>query len=102
MTQNQKIEYFRTISGEASLTDTVARAYLDMAENRILNKIFPFEHKDTLPAKYEHDQCLLALILYSKRGAEGESSHSENGITRQYEDEEHFLARFTPFAKVCL
>ena len=37
--------------------------------------------------RYESIQFQLALRLWNIRGIEGESSHIENGITRQYSDD---------------
>ena len=39
----------------------------------------------TVPAEYEHIQLQIAVELFSKRGAEGQISHNENGINRTYE-----------------
>ena len=57
----------------------------------------PFE------AKYESLIVKLAFASITKYGAEGESSHSENGITRKYDNAgeypEALLSRIVPLAK---
>lgn len=42
----------------------------------------------------------LARYDYNMLGAEGQSSHSENGITRAYVSRESLLANVTPFIDV--
>lgn len=39
-----------------------------------------------VPEKYGALQCEIAAYMLNKRGAEGQTSHSENGITRSYEN----------------
>lgn len=61
---------------------------LETAKWAILNKRFPFgvpEDVTEVPARYEYLQCQAAVELYTKKGAEGEMSHSENGVTVSYE-----------------
>jgi hypothetical protein len=42
----------------------------------------------------------LASDRYSKIGTEGESSHSENGVSRVYESEKRWFAGVLPIAKI--
>lgn len=41
----------------------------------------------------------IALYDYNQIGAEGEQSHSENGISRSYIDRDKLFAGITPFAR---
>lgn len=67
--------------------------YLLLAEQKLLNHIYPYgKGKVELDSKYDTKQIELAIILYNQNGAEGEESHSENGVTRKYVSEEKFLA----------
>lgn len=68
--------------------DEVLSAYLAMAGDAILRKMYPFKEIDTkiVPDRYSLLQCDIAVYLYQKRGAEGEMTHTENGITRVYEN----------------
>ena len=38
-----------------------------------------------LPTRYESVMLRIAVVLFSQRGAEGQVSHTENGITRMWE-----------------
>lgn len=102
MTDRQKLQYFKTMVGD-TVNDDLAAAYLKLAEEKILNRLYPFGRcaYEPLDSAYSFDQCELAIILYNKRGAEGESAHNENGINRSYDPEEQFMTRFVPHAKVC-
>ena len=67
-------------------SDDVLNAYLTIAGRKIINRAYPYD--DTVievPARYGYLQCEIATYLLNKRGAEGEVSHSENGISRTYE-----------------
>lgn len=68
-------------------TDDVLSAYLAIAGRKIINRAYPYD--DTVvdvPRRYGVLQCEIAAYLLNKRGAEGEISHSENGISRSYEN----------------
>lgn len=71
-------------------------AILDSAENAILAKRYPFGTLGTLEARYYDLQIRLAVVMYNKRGAEGEKSHNENGINRTYESVEELLKEVVP------
>ena len=81
-----------------SLNDICLNAYLE-----ILNRLYLKRSGDeVLPAEYELLQCEIAAYLINKRGAEGETSHSENGINRSYESgdvPESMLKSIIPFAE---
>ena len=85
-------------------TDETLLTYLKIAEKKILNGLYPFggENK-TIPEKYEIMQCEIAVYLLNKRGAEGQTIHTENGISRNYESgdiAETLLAQITPVVGV--
>ena len=68
-------------------SDDVLNAYLSIAGQKIINRAYPYD--DTVkevPRRYGVLQCEIATYLLNKRGAEGEVSHSENGINRTYEN----------------
>ncbi|MBR5607358.1 MAG: phage head-tail connector protein [Bacteroidaceae bacterium] len=79
-------------------TDDVLSAMLSLSQSLILNKMYPFGYEDgtTVPAMYEHVQLELAVELYTRRGAEGQASHTENGITRTWTEKCRTLARVVP------
>lgn len=65
--------------------DEVLDDYLESAKSIIMERRYPFEDfPEQLDARYLDLQIRIAVELYNKRGAEGELSHSENGISRTY------------------
>lgn len=62
-------------------------ALLSQSEAIVLNKRYPFgiPEGSAVPSAYEHIQLQIAVELFSKMGAEGQSAHNENGINRTYE-----------------
>ena len=85
MLETEKIEMVKSMTGETS--DGVVSAYLKIAGNKICRKAFPFDPAVTeVPEQYSLLQVEIAVYLLNKRGAEGESAHSENGISRTYEN----------------
>ena len=85
MLETEKIEMVKSMTGETS--DGVVSAYLKIAGNKICRKAYPFDHTVTeVPEQYHFLQVEIAVYLLNKRGAEGESGHSENGISRTYEN----------------
>ena len=53
----------------------------------MLNRRYPFGVPEgaNVPAVYEHIQLQIAVELFSKMGAEGQTVHNENGVYRTYE-----------------
>ena len=74
--------------------------YIDVSGEIILNKRYPFGFAEgtEVPARFENMQCQIAVCLWNKRGAEGQSAHSENGINRTWADltASHYLKLVTP------
>lgn len=67
--------------------DTLLSFLLSVAGQKILDRLYPFDDtKTSVPSRYLMKQVEIAQFLYNKRGAEGETSHSENGISRTYEN----------------
>jgi hypothetical protein len=77
---------------------------LESAKAVILSRRYPFgEQPDALEKKYEDLQVRIAVELYNKRGVEGQTSHSENGVSRSYASanvSEDLLREITPKAGV--
>lgn len=73
------------------LPDAVALETLELwiehAQEIVLGRLYPFGCPEgtEVPARYERLQVRIALELYNKRGAEGETAHTENGTQRVYE-----------------
>lgn len=86
-----RLQLLRTMVGQTDTTenwtDDILLAYLDVAGQVIIRKAFPYKKDVTdVPEKYYTLQCEIANFLLNKRGAEGETAHSENGISRSYEN----------------
>ena len=99
MTQTEKLVLLKAMVGESD-TEEVLLAYLNIAGRKILNRAYPFGTDETeVPARYDFLHCEIAAYLLNKRGAEGQTSHSENGISRSYESAdvpESLLGAITP------
>ena len=68
-------------------SDDVLNTYLTIAGQKIINRAEPYDTTiSEVPVRYGVLQCEIAVYLLNKRGAEGELSHSENGISRTYEN----------------
>ena len=91
MTIVEKLALCRVMAGQPytseGWTDDILTSYLTVAGQKIINRAYPYDDTVTeVPRRYGVLQCELAVYLLNKRGAEGETSHSENGITRTYEN----------------
>ena len=86
MTDTEKLTYLRAMVG-GSDTDEVLSTYLMVAGKKIIARAYPYDDTVTeVPDKYDTLQCEIAAYLLNKRGAEGQTQHTENGISRQYEN----------------
>lgn len=86
MTESEKLTALKAMVG-GSDTDEVLSTYLMLAGRKIIAKAYPYDHDVTeVPVQYEHLQLEIAIYMLNKRGAEGQTSHSENGISRTYEN----------------
>ena len=87
MADDYKLTKLRLMVGANESEDSLLLMYLTDAERAILNRLYPMDDTPhTVPVRYESRQVEIAAYLYNKRGAEGETSHDENGISRSYEN----------------
>ena len=85
MTDTEKLTMLKAMTGEKD--ESVLSTYLSIAGNEVLKRAYPFDSTVTVvPDRYAYNQVEIAAYLVNKRGAEGETAHSENGISRSYED----------------
>ncbi len=84
MSINEKLTMLECMTGETD--DDVLLTYLNLAKEIVVSKAYPFRDKIEVPAKYDGVHVEIAAYMINKRGAEGEVSHSENGVSRTYED----------------
>ena len=72
----------------AEYTDELIEDVLESAKSAILNRRYPFgipEDVTEVPKQYEDLQVRAAIDIINRIGVEGETQHTENGITRIYE-----------------
>lgn len=102
MTQVDKRATLSALLGE-TLTDAVADVYLSLSADAILKKSFPFNPEiEEVPQEFAMLQIQLAQRYYLRKGAESETQHVENGVSRTYGsvDDKDLLSKITPIAKV--
>ena len=86
MTQDEKLTALKAMVGTSD-SDEVLSTYLNFAGSRILAKAYPYQNDVTeIPDQYSYLQVEIAAYLLNKRGAEGQTSHTENGVSRSYEN----------------
>ena len=91
MNDAEKLSMLRVMVGQPATdgnwSDAVLNSYLEIAGDKIIKRAYPYDDTVTeVPRRYGILQCEIATYLLNKRGAEGESAHSENGISRTYEN----------------
>lgn len=102
MTVEERLEILRAMSDETD--EGILLAYLNLAGQKVIERAFPFR-RDVMdvPEKYISNQIEIACYLLNKRGAEGQTYHSENGISRSYESAsvpDSMLKGIMPHARV--
>lgn len=88
----------RSLLGSEQLSDDVLQFYLDNASDIICE----LRHSDVVETQYLNTQVKIALEMASKNGAEGQTGHSENGISRSYETGDisgSLLSQITPYIR---
>ena len=84
MTDSEKLAMLKVMT-DAELSDETFMTYLKLAGRKILAKAYPYENVCVVPAKYHYLQVECAAYMINKIGADYQTAHSENGITRTYE-----------------
>ena len=86
--------------------DTRLGAYLSLAKLEILSWMYSGSTPDgvtSVPAQYEPTQIMACVTGFSQSGADGEVSHSENGISRTWKHEDmvaYIRSHVVPYARV--
>lgn len=98
MTNEEKLSALRVAISPDTESDEVLSSLLLDAEGLVLARMYPFGYEETavVPKRYERIQISLAVELYSKRGAEGQTGHSENGISRTWGERSMLLSQIVP------
>lgn len=90
MNYSKRLETLKLMLGNAVTTEenSTLTVYLSLAEDVVLNKLYPFGDREDkrIPSRYDYKVCEIACYLFNKRGAEGQTAHGENGISRTYEN----------------
>lgn len=87
MTNEEKITRLAVLISPDTAETELLSILVEQSEGILLNRRYPFGVPDEakVPAQYEHIQLQIAVELYSKMGAEGQTAHNENGINRTFE-----------------
>lgn len=84
--------------------DAILEDILESAKSAIMARRYPFqEWPEELENRYLDLQFRIAMDLYAKIGAEGQTGHSENGINRTWESSwisSELLQEVTSLARV--
>lgn len=103
MTDEEKLTMLKSMTEETD--NDVLSTYLTLAKGVVLSRAYPYTEEYKVPAKYDTVHVEIAAYMLNKRGAEGETAHSENGVSRSYEDGDippTLLRRILPMAGVIL
>lgn len=101
MTNEEKITSLAELISPDTADVKILSQMIVLSEGIVLNRRYPLgvPQGASVPKQYEHIQLQIALELFAKRGAEGQTEHDENGIARKYESADispTLLRRITP------
>jgi hypothetical protein len=99
----EKVELVKAMTDETD--DGIILAFLSLAGDAVYHAACPYRNSDktSVVSEYEGVQIRAAAYYLNKRGAEGEKSHGENGISRTYENADlpnSLLREITPIVGV--
>lgn len=99
LSQLEKLKLWLDIPNSAQ--DAKLQMLLDTAESAIKERRGLLD--EPMEQRWNMKQIEIAVYLYNKQGAEGETEHNENGVDRKYESAsipESMLADISPVVKV--
>ena len=87
MTNSEKMARVSVLISPDTASTDLLTYLVEQAEGIVLNRLHPFGVPEgaVVPARYENVLIRIAVELYSKMGADGQTSHDENGIRRVWE-----------------
>ncbi len=87
MTIDEKIAKVKVLISPDTASDELLSYLLEQSEGIILSRRYPFGAPEgaALSAVHEQIQLRIAVELFSKMGAEGQTQHVENSISRTWE-----------------
>lgn len=98
MSQLSQLEKLKLLLESPPVSDAVLGFYLDNASDIICE----LRNSNLVEVQYSNLQVKMAIEMYNKIGAEGETSHSENGIMRTYQTADisnSLICQVIPMAK---
>lgn len=101
MTQTEKLRVWLGVSASEASNEKL-ELFLSRAEDAIKRRRNQ-DYEDPMEPQFSDLQLQIAVYLFNKQGAEGETSHSENGVSRGYENSdipETLLAQIIPLARI--
>ena len=103
MTDNEKITAVETLIAPDTASQDLLLLLVKQAEAIVLNRRYPYGIPDnaTVPVQYEYTQIRIAVELFSKMGAEGQTAHKENGIDRTFESADVSPSLLKQIVPVC-
>jgi len=87
MTDEEMVASIKALVGDSRF-DAFVPHYLDIAKGVVVSHMWPFDDAkgwEDVPEKHHAQTVEIAVYLVNRRGAEGETSHSESGVSRSYE-----------------
>jgi len=85
LSQLQKLKIWIDIPDSDTAQDVKLQLMLDRAESKIKERRrWPIDQP--METRWNELQIQIALFMYNKQGTEGEKAHSENGVSRTYEN----------------
>lgn len=107
MTDAEKLVQLKAL---LQITDTTQDAtlavYLSLSKSEILSWLYSGKTPEgvtDVPERYEPVQVMAVVVGYSQQGAEGQLTHSENGVSRAWKHEDmvaYIRSRVIPFVGV--
>jgi len=76
-----QLDTLKLLLDSPDVDDAILQFHLDRAKDIICN----LRNTDIVESKYINTQTEIAIEMFNKMGAEGETSHGENGISRTYD-----------------
>jgi len=86
MSNEEKIAKLAVLISPDTASDDLLLYLLEQSEGIIMNRRYPFGAPEgaSLTALHEQIQIRMAVELFTKMGAEGQTQHQENGVTRSW------------------
>lgn len=90
MADNEKLRLLVGMKADDSSQDSLLSLFWSQAERKVIKARYPYGHDEQQREKallqYADNIEQIYIYLFNKQGAEGETSHNENGVSRTYEN----------------